>query len=240
MNPGENTMTERDGLERRREENAPLRKRVEEMTDEEKVRALVTDELTGLGNRRAWEEVARRPVQAMLDVEGLKWVNDNLGWSAGDALLRAVAAAIREAGIHGYRFGGDEFVFEGDDRASVRAAVAQVRAHLSGAEIEAVLPEGPARRYRGARVHAGIGRSLDEADAALNQAKRTSVAAGERAVRGRRPRGLVEVGPDRPGSEARGLRFYLQALREADPNFGEDTDGDDERMSQEWRTRALR
>jgi len=44
------------------------------------------DELTGLGNRRAWEEGSRRPVQAMLDVEGLKWVNDNLGWAAGDEL----------------------------------------------------------------------------------------------------------------------------------------------------------
>ena len=62
-------------MDRRRAENTSRRKRVEQMTQDEKVRALLTDELTGLGNRRAWEEGSRRPVQAMLDVEGLKWVN---------------------------------------------------------------------------------------------------------------------------------------------------------------------
>ena len=62
-------------MERRRAANASRRKRVEQMTEDEKVRALLTDELTGLGNRRAWEEGSRRPVQAMLDVEGFKWVN---------------------------------------------------------------------------------------------------------------------------------------------------------------------
>src|SRR6185436_10911595 len=133
-----------DELERRRAGNAARRKRVEHMTEEEKVRALLTDELTGLGNRRAWEQADRRPVQAMLDVEGLKWVNDNLGWAAGDELLRAVAAAIREDGALGYRLGGDEFVVQGKDRRAVESAVGRIRKHLLAARIEARLKDGSA------------------------------------------------------------------------------------------------
>ncbi len=71
------------------------------MTEDEKIRALLTDELTGLGNRRAWEEGDRMSVQAMVDVEGLKWVNDNVGWALGDALLLTVT--LHRAGR------GDEF-----------------------------------------------------------------------------------------------------------------------------------
>ena len=231
-------------MERRRTENASRRKRVEQMTEDERVRALLTDELTGLGNRRAWEERDRRPVQAMLDVEGLKWVNDNLGWAAGDALLRAVASAIREEGVVGYRLGGDEFVFEGEDRASIQAAVDRIGVRLGAAAIEARLSHGSTRRLKGARVHAGIGRSLDEADAALNSAKKAGIAAGERADRGDRPRGLSEVRvlsffKRTPRAD---LRFFLRALREADPDFGAEKDPDPggDIMSREWLIRNMR
>jgi diguanylate cyclase (GGDEF)-like protein len=225
----------------RRPENASRRKRVEQMTEKEKIRALLTDELTGLGNRRAWEERERRPFQAMVDVEGLKWVNDNLGWAAGDALLRTVAAAIRAQGVSGYRLGGDEFVFEGESWAAVEAVVAGVGRYLRKTEIEATLVDGTTKRFRGATVHAGIGRSLDEADAAVNDAKKAGVAAGLRAARGARPSGLREVAPSaatsRPASD---LRFFLRALREADPDFGEEAGADVKLMSREWLTRNMR
>jgi len=63
----------------------------------------VTDELTGLHNRRAFdarlaEEVARAgryhtPLSlAMLDLDGFKEVNDSYGHNAGDALLRPWAS----------------------------------------------------------------------------------------------------------------------------------------------------
>lgn len=223
----------------RRPENAPLRKRVEQMTEKEKIRALLTDELTGLGNRRAWEERPRRPLQAMVDVEGLKWVNDNLGWAAGDALLRAVAEAIRAQGISGYRLGGDEFVFEGEGWAAVEAVVEGIRRHLRKTEVEMTLADGSRKRFQGATVHAGIGRTLEEADAALNEAKKAGVAAGLRAARGARPRGLKEVGSSAAKRPA-DLRFFLRALREADPDFGEEVDADVRLMSREWLTRNMR
>ncbi len=82
------------------------------------------DQLTGLPNRElfldrlthALTRSDRRPgcpALLFLDIDRFKWVNDTLGHSAGDELLRTVAArigeAVREEDTVG-RFGGDEFV----------------------------------------------------------------------------------------------------------------------------------
>ena len=242
-------------------------KPVAQMTDEEKTRALLVDELTGLGNRRAWENRERRPVQAMLDVEGLKWINDSVGWPAGDELLRLVAAAITDAGVSGYRLGGDEFAFEGPDEPAVASAIARIRRRLSDASIDVIGRDGSRRRLQGPRVHAGIGRSLEAAAQALRRAKKAGIAAGERAARGMRPRGLAEVslapgslgarhaglagrvaalfrvlGRILGGADERVFRFYVRALREADPGFGlgEKTEGGLSQLSLEWLVRDAR
>jgi diguanylate cyclase (GGDEF)-like protein len=82
-----------------------------------------TDPLTGLRNRRALYErlegeIARaarygQPLSLLLiDVDGLKEINDRDGHRAGDAALRDVAAAVRDgsrAADLGARWGGDEF-----------------------------------------------------------------------------------------------------------------------------------
>ncbi|MEQ1701648.1 MAG: GGDEF domain-containing protein [Ilumatobacteraceae bacterium] len=83
------------------------------------------DPLTGVANRRAWEEAVaaaqqeldaswgtRIAVVAIADVDRLKQVNDTLGHSVGDALIAATAAGLlREAptGATIARLGGDEF-----------------------------------------------------------------------------------------------------------------------------------
>jgi GGDEF domain-containing protein len=222
------------------EVNDRSRKRVVSMTDEEKTRALLVDELTGLGNRRAWEEGVRLPVQVMLDVEGLKWVNDNLGWGAGDELLKIVAAAIGAEGLRGYRLGGDEFVCECENGIAAQGALDRIRRRLRSAEIIGVVPVGAPRRLRGPRIHAGMGRSLAEAHAELNSAKRAGVAAGECARRGERPRGMKDADlvsvRKRKGAQ---LRFYLQAFREADPDFRKEKTEDDQ-LSRAWLIRRTR
>jgi diguanylate cyclase (GGDEF)-like protein len=82
-----------------------------------------TDELTGLANRRAFNESLRRelsrtgrgkaPLSLLLfDVDGLKAINDNLGHRGGDAALQTVASCLRHgtrAGDFAARIGGDEF-----------------------------------------------------------------------------------------------------------------------------------
>jgi diguanylate cyclase (GGDEF)-like protein len=82
-------------------------------------KAAVTDPLTGLGNHRAfWTELdlaitAGDPFTVvMMDVEGLKRINDSFGHLAGDALLQRVAGSLREATSDrdlAARLGGDEF-----------------------------------------------------------------------------------------------------------------------------------
>lgn len=80
--------------------------------------AASTDPLTGLCNRRAFEEdLAQRLNQGpltlvTLDVDGLKLVNDQYGHARGDDLLRTVTQAVREVlrdDDRAYRVGGDEF-----------------------------------------------------------------------------------------------------------------------------------
>ena len=184
-----------------------LRKRVDLMEPEEMRRALLTDDLTGLGNRRAYEEAggAEGP-QAKLDVEGLKWVNDNLGQEAGDTLLRAVGAEFeKELGGHprlrAYRVGGDEFFLRGDTAEQIGQWSGRLKQLVGEAVVDFRLPDGSTRSMRGIGLHHGIGANLAEADAALNAAKKAGVAAGERAARGEQPRGLREVSA--PGEQAR-------------------------------------
>jgi two-component system, cell cycle response regulator len=86
-------------------------------------RLSMTDALTGLPNRHAFQtrlreewRRARRygaPLALLLiDVDGLKQVNDEQGHEAGDRVLRDVAGAIRHTlrgSDIGARWGGDEF-----------------------------------------------------------------------------------------------------------------------------------
>ena len=80
-----------------------------------------TDSLTGLPNRRAWEQAlakraadpARRPFAvALIDLDGFKALNETSGETAGDRVLREAAAAwasqVREGDLLA-RLGGDEF-----------------------------------------------------------------------------------------------------------------------------------
>jgi len=81
------------------------------------------DPLTGLPNRRKFDEVLARHIAEcerygprgallMLDLDKLKQVNDDFGHIAGDYMIKAVADALRERLRDtdiGARIGGDEF-----------------------------------------------------------------------------------------------------------------------------------
>ncbi len=91
----------------------------------ETIRTLsVTDELTGLLNRRGFTTLAEQAIRTSLrtgnrlwllfaDLDGLKVINDRLGHKAGDRALREIAqllksGVVREADLVA-RLGGDEF-----------------------------------------------------------------------------------------------------------------------------------
>jgi diguanylate cyclase (GGDEF)-like protein len=105
-----------------------------------------TDELTGLPNRRAWDELLTHelaigerhgvPVSvAMLDLDFFKRYNDERGHLAGDRLLRAAAAAwqsaLRATDVLA-RWGGEEFavLLPGCDGAGAAALIERLRGTL--------------------------------------------------------------------------------------------------------------
>jgi diguanylate cyclase (GGDEF)-like protein len=147
------------------------------------------DSLTGLFNRtylqrRLREELRRaartgQPLTLLLaDVDRLKWVNDTRGHAAGDALLRAVGAAL-QAGVRGHdvvaRYGGDEFVvllldtaLHGGERAA-RRLLRLVEARTARSGVEGV---GVSIGVAGYPAHGREGEALLEAaDRALYRAK---------------------------------------------------------------------
>ncbi len=81
------------------------------------------DELTGLLNRRAFEEALaeivpdekrrdRRATLLLIDLDSFKLINDRYGHLAGDACLRSVGDALRASVREldrSFRWGGDEF-----------------------------------------------------------------------------------------------------------------------------------
>lgn len=116
------------------------------------------DPLTGLLNHGAivseLEELLRAPSSelghfiAMVDIDGLKRINDTYGHVVGDSIIVTVANALEWKDAIVGRYGGDEFVVilphaTSDDarrfQASVEHTLKRVRVHdpVSGVEIEA-------------------------------------------------------------------------------------------------------
>lgn len=96
------------------------RKRWEETLKE----AVITDELTGLFNRRGFMTMANQLMElsarehsdlllVYLDFDNMKWINDNFGHATGDRALvettELLRDTFRQADVIG-RIGGDEFV----------------------------------------------------------------------------------------------------------------------------------
>ena len=118
----------------------------------------LTDPLTGLPNRRAFEERLKiaferseRFTVFYVDLDGFKLINDRLGHAAGDEGLRAVGTVLSgcvRAGDIAARLGGDEFglFLAGEDPDATTIVGERVRARVA----EASLPGG-------AKVRASFG-----------------------------------------------------------------------------------
>jgi diguanylate cyclase (GGDEF)-like protein len=155
------------------------------------------DTLTGLPNRRHLlttiraliEDVEaqshRRVAMLYLDIDGFKAVNDSLGHTAGDALLRALARALRESIREGdllTRVGGDEFVliaFDFNDAAQLRdlgtrlaVSVRRVGEQETGGRFAIGVSIGIATYPDTVDSIEGL---LDAADAAMYEAKRAGL-----------------------------------------------------------------
>jgi diguanylate cyclase (GGDEF)-like protein len=137
----------------------------------------LTDALTGLPNRRAWDKRVGQAIRdaepvcvAILDLDCFKAFNDDHGHQAGDRLLKETAAAWR-AELRPTdtlaRYGGEEFVvlLHGEDLQVARRVVDRLRAAMPRGQS---CSAGVACRESGEDAAALLGR----ADEALYEAKR--------------------------------------------------------------------
>jgi diguanylate cyclase (GGDEF)-like protein/PAS domain S-box-containing protein len=96
----------------------------ERKRQEEEIRKLlITDQLTGLYNRRGFIALAEQQMKtanrakwqmmlAVIDIDGMKWINDALGHKEGDGALLDTANILRQTFRESdiiARMGGDEF-----------------------------------------------------------------------------------------------------------------------------------
>ncbi|HEY6145957.1 MAG TPA: sensor domain-containing diguanylate cyclase [Solirubrobacterales bacterium] len=137
------------------------------------------DALTGLPNRRAFEE--RLPVElaraarsgpvslCLLDLDGFKGVNDRLGHPAGDEVLRQVGRILERSRLadESFRIGGDEFaiLMPGTDEdeatiAAIRLAEEISAAALGEGEISASFGIATSRDRDGEALMAAADREL--------------------------------------------------------------------------------
>ncbi|WP_017975767.1 GGDEF domain-containing protein [Actinopolyspora halophila] len=147
------------------------------------------DDLTGLLTRAAWYSRARRrlgPTAALglLDVDGLKPVNDRHGHAAGDEVLRTIAARLTTALGSGAllgRLGGDELVFLMDTTPSQRhldVLVAELTRPIRLADQDTTVRVGialgvaPAARRSEQHRACGLSAALRTADTAMYRAKK--------------------------------------------------------------------
>ena len=149
--------------------------------------AVRTDSLTGLSNHRAFQEdigcdVGHRERQqtplslVMVDVDGLKAVNDAGGHDAGDQQLKAVADALRDTARDGdavYRLREDEFavILTAEHGLGAFRFAQRVREQL--VDEVAGHPVSVTAGVAEAEGAAEIGTLIRQADVALVEAKRS-------------------------------------------------------------------
>jgi diguanylate cyclase (GGDEF)-like protein len=189
------------------------------------MRAAVTDPVTGLGNRRRFDErlsdevppgTPGSPVSVcLLDVDGLKRINDRYGHPIGDLALAAVGARLASGG-EAFRLGGDEFalLLPGVDpmEARLRVELVLVDLRLDAAHDEPLKVSGGIASYpRDGETPRGL---VDRADEALYFSKRH--APGSVHAHSADGLGLRAIVADSPADRAMRLQAATSLARAVD------------------------
>ncbi|MGI8730086.1 MAG: diguanylate cyclase [Solirubrobacteraceae bacterium] len=169
-------------------------------------RESITDELTGLANRRAFDDAMTSEIERakrfggtlgvmLIDLDDFKHVNDTYGHPQGDVVLREVARVLRDSSReidHPARYGGEELalVLPGTDLDGAMNLAERVRESIAALRIprldgtDAIRITASCGVAAVPQTPADHGALIAAADQALYQAKRSgknkSVRAGTR------------------------------------------------------------
>lgn len=219
------------GPERRASTGSVRREAVEAGSPQQREELLYSDPLTETQNRRAFNERQEHidakegdtpnqidspmPAVASVDIDSLKWVNDNMTHAAGDRLITAVSEAIEsQQGVEVYRMGGDEFAVTGASQEQLETALQSAAKQLEGTPIIAGNDEVTPQ------ITWGKGDNYEQADAQAIDMKRERVQRGVTADRKGRPatykvrsqQGLFQQNQGKEESDV------LQRARQGDPD----------------------
>ena len=151
----------------------------------------LTDELTGLCNRRGFMAIAERQLKIshrtgrgillfFMDIDGMKQINDSFGHGEGDRALKRVAKALkmtfRDSDVIA-RLGGDEFAVlaieaSGNSEAAIRARLAEDLRSVSAGESRYTLNLSLGAVRINICSSASIGEWMVRADQAMYEQKR--------------------------------------------------------------------
>ncbi len=146
--------------ERMREHSNALEKRLQDTTNEvsrlrdnlEMIREeAMTDALTGVANRKRFDDVLASSVEAaakassplslmMIDIDHFKRFNDTWGHQTGDQIIRFVANVLKRLSDEGHlvaRYGGEEFcvLMPGADAEAAREAAERIRTSVEAKKL---------------------------------------------------------------------------------------------------------
>lgn len=192
-----------------RPESRQLRGRIGALETE-----LRTDNLTGMRNKRAFDEDASLgwPSVVAIDMDGLKRLNDAIGHEAADNVMRALADELRASegdGARFYRRSGDEFAARFRDPADAERVMADLQAALEDMQVQLDVADadGGVRSYtyQGIGISYGTGPNYEAADTAANRQKAARLEAGLReAPRADGPSRRLREDTPRPGGRRAG------------------------------------
>ena len=154
----------------------------------------VTDDLTGLSNRRGFDDALALEIErvrrfrtklglVLLDLDDFKQINDEYGHQQGDVVLRDVARVLRESAREidfTARYGGEEFavLLPGTDAEGALRFAERLRERIAGLQVHRIVTMGTVR----VTISCGVAALPDvaddaaglmaAADAALYEAKR--------------------------------------------------------------------
>jgi diguanylate cyclase (GGDEF)-like protein len=165
-----------------------------------------TDALTGVANRRVFEDTLQKEMARserngdqltllMVDVDHFKSFNDTHGHQEGDNVLKGVAAALRETSREFdvvARYGGEEFAVILPSCSTKESLVAAERLRKSISEVKAAAPVTASGGVATFPAHAtDMNALIKAADEALYESKRAGrdrVTRSRRRAAARRPR----------------------------------------------------